>query len=61
MKFTLEIELGNDAMRTGNDVAHVLNVLRQYFDINDGVIEAIYPHGIRDTDGNTVGTWGVTD
>jgi uncharacterized protein (DUF2141 family) len=63
MKFTLEIELGNDAMRS-------------YQDIRDALKQVILSAGscassharptdgdgakIMDLNGNSVGTWGVT-
>lgn len=64
MKFTLTIELGNEAMQTGYDVA---DALRE-------IADRIYPRGltehrnavslvglVRDINGNTVGSWQVTE
>ena len=56
MKFTLEIELGNDAMQSPYDVAKALQVIAEdlrrngFADEGTGVI--------RDANGNRVGTWG---
>ena len=59
MKFRLTIELGNDVMQTGTDVARVLekvaNFLTSY--------EALQPdlsNNLRDLNGNKVGEWKVT-
>lgn len=54
--FRLEVELGNEAMQTVEDVAQALE---------DRVMEALLrgePEGrIRDTNGNTVGRWRVDE
>jgi hypothetical protein len=61
MKFTLEIELGNDAMQTAEDVSRVL------FDLSDAIVDYDLsdsdsgPGSVRDVNGNTVGHWDVTD
>lgn len=55
-KFTLEIELGNDAMRTYQDIREVLQMVtkgRHGPKIGDG-------NNIRDLNGNTVGRWEIT-
>ena len=60
MRFTLEIELGNDAMQTGQDVAGALRKEAQRLaefckkDLRPGA-EGL----IRDVNGNTVGKWQV--
>ena len=52
-KFTFEIELGNDAMQTGDDVAEALQSVAGL-----GTFFAPNTSGsIRDTDGNRVGEW----
>jgi len=55
-KFTLEIELGNDAMSSPRDVSKALEEIARdlrrngFCDEGGGVI--------RDVNGNKVGTWG---
>jgi hypothetical protein len=58
MKFTLEIELGNEAMQGSSDVARALRA----------TADRIQGHGhfagensapVRDDNGNTVGSWAV--
>jgi hypothetical protein len=57
MKFKLEIEMGNAAMRTKN---HLCQALRQ---VATRFISCWYPvakgesHTIQDANGNTVGRW----
>jgi hypothetical protein len=61
MKFTLEIELGNEAMQTAEDVAEFLRekLVRRVeactFDLPEG------PYLVKDRNGNTVGEWSVTE
>ena len=57
MKFQLTINLGNDAMQDDADVATALRTLAHLLD-RDGFPAA--SHGIRDANGNTVGTWAVS-
>lgn len=55
-QFILKIDLGNDAMRTGNDVFKALHIAGLQINSNDA------PYGkrnIRDRNGNTVGSWQV--
>lgn len=60
MRFTLEIELGNDAMQTADDVAEFLRdklvrrVESSTFDSPEG------PYLVKDRNGNAVGKWEVT-
>ena len=51
-KFTLEIEMGNDAMRTPLQVSAAIGIVRTAIAAgrSDGII--------RDVNGNTVGRWG---
>ena len=56
-KFTLEIELGNEAMLTASDVAEQLFYLCSKLKIHG--FEA--PSAIMDTNGNKVGEWDLTD
>lgn len=59
MYFQLIIELGNDAMQDGTDVANVLRVLSNKLETcgfeNDIV------GTVRDENGNTVGRWEVSE
>lgn len=59
MKFTLTIELGNNAMLdpqdVGNALLRVADTLRMY-----GFSENITTSTIRDENGNTVGKWEVS-
>lgn len=60
-KFTLEIELGNDAMKSDADIARALrqvaNRLREnkYTKVVKGFGDVT--RGIMDRNGNTVGLW----
>lgn len=60
MKFHLTIELGNDAMRTGEDLANALHAvaadLREQYDTAE-----VFPERSRiaDANGNAVGTWAI--
>jgi hypothetical protein len=59
MKFTIEIELGNDEMRTWPDIAESLR--RAYGGIRDEeAIVAPDRGALRDINGNKVGEWKVT-
>jgi hypothetical protein len=60
MKFTLEIELGNDAMQTGYDVACALNGAALSV-TSTSPVETTETRYIRDANGNAVGTWQVED
>ena len=62
--FKIEIELGNDAMRTDSDIAHLLNKLAM--DITLGRLRGVsdvgsldtikwYHSSVRDRNGNSVG------
>lgn len=61
--FTLTIALGNDAMRSGDDLAHALRetadtLANRY----DGLtMPDTVPQSIRDLNGQTVGRWRVTE
>ena len=62
-RFTLELELGNDAMQAGDDVGRALGQVAM-------LLEGLKPEellelvggslpGIRDLNGNTCGRWAV--
>lgn len=54
-KFTLELDLGSDAMRTGEDVAAALAKVANLI----GPWNPLFPGGrkILDENGNSVGSW----
>lgn len=57
-RFTLEIELGNAAMQTGEDVAEALDRLGSV--LGDMTEPSQQGAGrIRDLNGNTVGHWAL--
>jgi hypothetical protein len=61
MKFTLEIELGNDAMQTCDDLGRAIReVSEEFLDIMDAptLVSDIL---LKDINGNTVGKWEVVD
>jgi hypothetical protein len=60
MKFTLEIELGNDAMQTRADIEAALRKLGQNLRHMSEPPEHGDEGGIMDDNGNKVGTWEVT-
>lgn len=60
MKFRLEIELGNDAMRTGADVADALRGVAHRIDSLSETPKEMGPAGmVYDANGNAVGDWVV--
>jgi hypothetical protein len=59
MKFTLEIELGDDAMRTPWDVAVALSSAVMALQDNSRNLADGENGILRDFYGNTVGGWGV--
>jgi hypothetical protein len=60
MKFTLEIELGNDAMSTDEDVARALHRLGSWFEENSTMFEQ-RTGWVMDANGNDVGRWRVDE
>ena len=59
-KFTIKIELGNDAMRTGFDIAGALKDVARAVGHFEDLTErgTVAKEGrIRDLNGNTVGEW----
>lgn len=55
-EFSLRIELGNEVMRTHQNVGQALNYL-SWILIKNGSIDLPDRGAIIDTNGNTVGTW----
>ena len=56
MQVKITIGLGNDAMQTGHDVARALRDLATRFERDDGEAPPRGTYGIRDLNGNTVGS-----
>jgi hypothetical protein len=61
MTFILHIDLGNDAMQTGLDVANALRGVADKLTDDDLAEADAYDRSgnIRDTNGNKVGNWKV--
>lgn len=66
MKFKMEIELGNDAMKTLSDIGRALNNLARWFiiyhprpdsDVEHEIEDLVRSHKIQDINGNSVGFW----
>jgi hypothetical protein len=61
MKFTLNIELGNEAMETVRDVAEAIEAsLARFSNFNLTMRDGVFGQ-IVDANGNTVGRWEVAD
>ena len=56
MNFRIEIEIGNDAMRTGADVATTLRALADRLEDYQTTIPTDHAWPLRDANGNRVGT-----
>lgn len=59
MKFTLSIELGNEAMQDSEDVAHALRTVAGKVAEYYAPLEGGERGSIRDLNGNTCGSWEV--
>lgn len=57
MKFTLEVNLGNEAMETADHLAAMLRKVAKEVDKSPADGPEVHP--IRDVNGNTVGKWEV--
>lgn len=57
--FTLSIELGNDAIQTGDAVAGLLSKAAHQVDGLEYLTPDLYGN-LRDENGNRVGSWQVT-
>ena len=64
MKFTLEIEIGNEAMQTWRDVANALELVAEVVVDGDpdfgAEVWGMAPSAITDLNGNKVGAWAVS-
>ncbi len=58
MRLTIEVELGNDAMRTGEDVSRLLLGLSGRVR-HRGELDLGHGGRLMDINGNSVGTWEV--
>jgi hypothetical protein len=58
-QFTLKINLGNDAMITGYDIAGALRDIADKVNDNEDMREFTGQKRIMDINGNTVGSWQV--
>jgi hypothetical protein len=61
MRFRITITLGNDAMKTSEDVASALRVVAKHVDGYDFASKTLpgMVHAIHDLNGNRVGDWKV--
>lgn len=59
MTFHLEIELGNDAMQSGEDLARALKQVAKYLAFNTCKLTQADGKKIMDANGNSVGQWSV--
>jgi hypothetical protein len=62
MKFTVEIQLGNDAMQTYGDIRDALNKLANAMRHTAHAAPRLSDGGgkIADVNGNTVGRWDIS-
>lgn len=58
MTFTLTIELGNDAMQDGGDVAAAMRGIARRIEDN-GLLNRVDGGRVMDLNGNSVGSWEV--
>lgn len=64
MQFTITLKLGNDAMRTGDDVAEALHAVADRLTHTGSAHDALQPGAggpMFDANGNRVGSWDVTE
>ncbi|MDQ1113947.1 uncharacterized protein with von Willebrand factor type A (vWA) domain [Microbacterium testaceum] len=62
MEFRLAISLGNAAMLTPADIADALrNIADNIGEGYEPAVATYSPHQIRDTNGNRVGAWEVSE
>ncbi len=61
-KLKLEIELGNEAMQTYEDLSQVLGDLARYYMIDHDTIPEVPDAGrLKDRNGNKVGEWEIVE
>lgn len=61
MKFTLEFDLGNDAVQTRSDIEAILRKLGRKLAFMNDPPEVGDEGNIRDENGNTIGGWGIIE
>lgn len=64
MKFVLEIEIGNEAMRDWVDISQALIGMARKFEMRhnaDVELGQWDTSAVRDSNGNTVGQWEITE
>lgn len=61
MKFTIEIELGNDAMRRYSHIKSALRELARGPELGNNGPRVGDGSNIRDVNGNTVGKWEIVE
>jgi hypothetical protein len=61
MKFTLEIEMGNEAMQSYADIAYSVQRIFADFRLRQGDVEDGETGRIYDANGNRVGTWNIEE
>jgi hypothetical protein len=64
MKLTVSVEIGNDAMMTGEDLAkavkRVSKSISNIFEGGEPILDStIISATVRDNNGNRVGWWGI--
>lgn len=61
-RFTIEIEMENDAMRTSTDLICALKeVIAQIRETNKANLRPVHSRRIFDINGNTVGSWNISE
>ncbi len=60
MKFTLEIEMGNDAMQTYAEIAFAVRRVFPYFANRPEEVDEDENGNLYDANGNKVGSWEVS-
>jgi hypothetical protein len=61
MRFTLEIEMGNEAMLTYADIAFAVRRIFPDFANRSEEVDEDENGNLYDANGNKVGTWAVTE
>ena len=59
MKFVLTIDIGNDAMQTGDDVADAVRQVSRNLAANIDTFRPDDTGRVFDANGNTVGGWSI--
>ena len=60
--FTVELELGNEAMESANDIATALRAIAdQVEQHNSQVLRPMHSRSVMDSNGNTIGSWNIQE